>query len=265
MEPGRGYMCYLQKHLYRTKVDPLLYGTMVKRWLRVLVYEAESFCPFCDQMMDMYGDHGLICSGGGDRTKRHNLLRNEIYYFCNSIRLNPELEKPGLLQPRPLSEAARDNGAGREDDSMRRPADVYLPRWRKGTPAALDFAVTSGLRGDIVNLSANDGSVAVRNYEDFKCAHLNTKVKCEEEGISFIPVICEADGGGWGPEANNIWSELAKYKSLKTGEKTSIIAIQLLQSLGIILQKENARSILRRLPNSMEDDCIEFLASSADL
>ena len=121
--------------------------------------------------------------------------------------------------------------------------------------------MTSGLRSDLVNLSAQDGSAATKAYEEFKCSHQDTKAKCEE-GISFIPLICEADGGGWGPTAHTVWSELAKSKSILTGEKSSTIANRLLQSLGIILHRENARAILRRSPNGVGCDCIEFLAAS---
>ena len=246
-----------------THVDPLLFRTMAQRWLRVPVFEAEFHCPFCDDIIDKFGDHCLTCACGGDRTKRHNLLRNEVFHFCNSSGLNPELERPGLLQPRPLTGAAYEDGAARDVGGGRRPADVYLPRWRRGTPAALDFAVTSGLRSDIVNRSAEDGSAATRRYEHYKRSHLDTESICQDEGITFIPIICEADGGGWGPTAHNVWSELAKHKSIMTGEQNSIIATRLLQSLGLILHRENARAILRHPTSNIGRDCREVLAASA--
>ena len=157
----------------------------------------------------------------------------------------------------------QEDGTRREQHLNRRPADVYLPRWRRGTPAALDFAVTSGLRLDVVNRSALDGTAATREYEQFKRSHLDTEASCREQGITFIPVICEADGGGWGPEGHKVWSELAKHKSVITGEHSSIIVTRLLQSLGLILHRENARSILRRYPSSIGQDCSELLAASA--
>ena len=215
-----------------------------------------------DDIFDMFGDPCLTCSVGGPRTKMHNLLRNEVYYFCNSSGLNPELERQGLLPPRPLTGATQENGASRDIGAGRRPADVYLPRWRRGVPAALDFAVTSGLRPDIVQKSAEDGTTALKLYEDFKRSYLDTNSICEEEGLTFIPLICEADGGGWGPAAHTVWSELAKHKSILTGEQHSIIATQLLQSLGLILHRENARAIMRRSPNYPGRDCTELLDAS---
>ena len=92
----------------------------------------------------------------------------------------------------------------------------------------------------MVHRTAEDGSTATKWYEAYKRSYLNTETTCQENGITFIPIICEADGGGWGPAAQAVWSELAKHKSAMTGEPSSITATQLLQSLGLILHKENA-------------------------
>ena len=152
----------------RTDVDPLLFRTMIQRWIRVPIFESEFHCPHCDEIIDKYGDHCLTCACGGDRTKRHNLLRNEVYFFFHSSGLNPELERPGLLQPRPLVGSNQEDGSNRTSENFRRPADVYLPRWQRGALAALDLAVTSSLRSDMVSRSALDGSVSTKIYEEFK-------------------------------------------------------------------------------------------------
>ena len=139
---------------------------------------------------------------------------------------------------------------------------MYLPRWRRGTPAALDFAVTSGLRVDLVKNSAQNSSSATEAYERLKRSYLNTEENCRAEGILFIPVICEADGGGWGPAAHKIWSELAQTKALLTGEQNSTVANRLLQSLGLILHREYARAILRHLRKDTDKDFRDLLAAS---
>ena len=69
-----------------------------------------------------------------------------------------------------------------------------------------------------------------------------------EVHLRLIPIICEADGGGWGPAAHKVWGELAKHKSILTGKQSSTVATHILQSLGLILHRENARAILRRTP-----------------
>ena len=145
----------------------------------------------------------------------------------------------------------------------RRPADVYLPRWRRGGPACLDFAVTSGLRDTVVRRSATDGTTAVCAYEDIKRSHLGTELACQSEGLTFIPVVVEADGGGWGPAAHKTWNQLAKHMSTMTGEDDSKIVVRLLQSLGLVLHRENARAIIRRLPMSTTQADVQMLAAAA--
>ena len=172
------------------------------------------------------------------------------------------MERPGLLQPRPLGGASQEDGSDRDNSRNRRPADIYIPRWRRGIPASLDFAVTSGLRVDLVNKSVQTGSAATEAYETLKCRYLDTEETCRAQGITFIPVICEADGGGWGPAAHKVWSELAKTKALLTGESHSTVVNRLLQSLGLILHRENARAILRRFPGNGGQDCSDLVAAS---
>ena len=99
-------------------------------------------------------------------------------------------------------------------------------------------------------------------YEDVKRTHLDTAAACQAEGITFIPVVCEADGGGWGPSAHKTWSELAKHKCLITGESASIEAAKLVQNLGLILHRENARSILQRFSSNCSQHP-EALAAAA--
>eukprot|EP00973_Karenia_brevis_P017401 2386002-Karenia_brevis.AAC.1 len=148
------------------------------------------------------------------------MIRNAAFHWCQSGGLSPELEKPGLLQARPLQGALPKNGV-KETGDGRRPADVYVPRWRRGMPAAFDFAVTSGLRADNVSSSLQDAGQAARNYEDFKRSHNNTEADCQAAGISFIPIVIEAVGGGLGPAAFHMFRELAKIKSTASGESRS--------------------------------------------
>ena len=127
--------------------EPVLFVAMLRRWLRMPFADADSRCPCCDGWLDRFGDHALACCGAGDRTRRHNLIRNLVYHAASAAGLSPELEKPGLLAQRPSSGSAYENGAscrtGDNDTSFRRPADVFIPRWRSGPPAAWDFAVAA--------------------------------------------------------------------------------------------------------------------------
>ncbi len=66
-----------------------------------------------------------------------------------------------------------------------------------------------------------------------------------------MPVVAEAHGGGWGPQAHKLWNELAKRKAALTGQLVSTVASHMLQSLSLILHRENARAILRRWPSPL--------------
>jgi len=145
-----------------------------------------------------------------------------------------------------LAEDGRRQQEGALGAAARRPADIYLPRWEAGLPAALDFACTSGLRSAVLAESANDAAAAVIAYEGFKEGYLDTKTACMAEGITFIPMIVDACGGGWGPQANAVWRKLAKTTALATGELASVVSSRMAQSLSLTLRRENARAVLRR-------------------
>ena len=127
-------------------------------------------------------------------------------------------------------------------------SDVYLPCWTLGKPAALDFAVTSGLRLGEISNSLRDRSTACADYESRKRSFLDTEALCKQEGITFVPMVVEASGGGWGAEARGLFKEVAKTSARLTGDPPSVKQEQLLQSLSVCFHRGNARAILRRAP-----------------
>ena len=134
----------------------------------------------------------------------------------------------------------------------RRPADIYIPRWDLGGSAALDFAVTSGLRNDMLLRSANEGSACLSIYENYKNTYLKTAEICAENGITFVPMVIEAHSGGWGPVATKVWRRLGRAISLISGESSAVEALRVKQNLGLALKRETARAILRRFPQPKE-------------
>ena len=51
--------------------------------------------------MDPFGDHALACACKGDRTLRHNRIRNLAFEDVSEAGMSPESEKAGLLPSRP--------------------------------------------------------------------------------------------------------------------------------------------------------------------
>ncbi|CAJ1356341.1 unnamed protein product, partial [Effrenium voratum] len=111
--------------------------------------------------------------------------------------LHVEVEKPGLLPPRLDAEGAPETGV--PNPAGRRPADIWVANWGIHGPAALDLAVTCGLRpGQLPQAAAAEGAWAVgpaTDYEARKRAHLNTAQLCAEQGLQFLPIVAEGSGG----------------------------------------------------------------------
>ena len=103
----------------------------VDYWLGLKMSDGESKCPLCagERVADPFGDHQVGCGGNGDRIHRHDSLRDSLFSAAQSAALAPRKEAPSLIP-----------------GSSSRPADIYLPNWCRGRPAALDVTVISTLQ-----------------------------------------------------------------------------------------------------------------------
>ena len=199
--------------------------------------------------MDAFGDHALTCPCRGDRTTRHNVLRDGAYSEAHEGRLDPEREKAGLLPTRPFSDGLKQDVSDNQDGN-RRLADVWLPRgggFTNGRPEALDFAVTSGMRADTVRKSAHDASQVLLEYANYKETYKDTKRKCSDENFVFTPIIFEAHGGGWCTSARRIFDFIAKQQSCAGSFCREGTALRLAQRISTSLHRENARATMKRL------------------
>eukprot|EP00666_Eupelagonemidae_sp_cell4sb_P017850 gene17850-biopygen31019 len=266
-EPGAGaWLQAIPSFAFDTVIPAPQFVVCLQRRLRLPVFPHCFFCPLCNGVMDTHGDHALVCAAGGDRTVRHNLLRNAAFRVARAAGARPELEKPGLLGPRPLIGILEEDGVAlptlRDQLAGRRPADVFLPSFFGGSRCALDFAVTSGLRCGSACESAADGSHAASSYEARKRSHLDTDTLCKEAGLLFIPMVMEASGGSWGPAARRVWSGLANAAAKLTGESPSSKAEELSQTFSVILHRANARSVLCRSHGLSPADPCPSMASA---
>ena len=84
-----------------------------------------------------------------------------------------------------------------------------------------------------------------------------------ELGIQFVPLIVEAHSGTWGPIAQKFWKKLAKHANLTLEDDDRQTRFRMMQQLAVILQRENARAILRRFCPA-EDITIALPLLSAD-
>lgn len=122
-------------------MDSELFRVYLARRLRVTFLGAAGPCP--NACLDVFLDHALVSKPGGDRALRRSAAQNTFHTQACASRLRAEKEKPGLLPPQ-----SDDEGPIHERLSHgRRPADVWVVGWDGRGAAAIDFAVTSGLRG----------------------------------------------------------------------------------------------------------------------
>ena len=130
--------------------------------------------------MDTYMDHALVCSCGGDRTLRHNAIRDDLFAEAGDVGVRAEREKQGLLPPRPGDEVLK----GEHQVRGRRPADIWIAPWESHSAAALDFAVTSGLRSDRIVGAAQNCESVWGQCETFKRGYLDT-IRCPNSLLLF--------------------------------------------------------------------------------
>ena len=129
------------------------------------------------------------CEGNGDRIHRHDSLRDTLFSAAQSAALAPRKEVPSLIP-----------------GTSSRPADIFLPNWCRGRPAALDVTVISTLQSLTLAGAASTQGHALRVGEERKMAAHNEA--CLSMGVVFITLVVESLGG---------WSEEAVYNITRIG------------------------------------------------
>ena len=160
---------------------------------------------------------------------RHNKLRDVFLDFCQRACLGPRLEM-GC-------------GAGYTNPQSR-PADVLVPNWDLGKPAAFDLSVTSTLHPSVLleaSMTAGSAALVAENRK-----HKYNDRKCEELGWMCIPLVVETYGC-WGAAAVAAFSKLAGRLSTRLNQPKSKTIFGIYSRLGLALVRANCRVILSRL------------------
>ena len=127
------------------------------------------------------------------------------------------------------------------DHSHTRPADVLIPGWDRGKPAAFDVTVTSPLCPAIQRESCRSSGAASTTAETHML--LTNGPKCQELGWACIPLAVKTFCN-WGKEAHLTFSRLASHLAISS-PKPSILA-DIDSRLNINLVRSIARAILAR-------------------
>jgi hypothetical protein len=201
-------------------------------------------CKFCGQCRDQYGFHDLSCTCGGDNTERHDAVAEIIHHWAGRARINPEMEKAGLLADPALFV------------ELRRPADVLIddligdqaegnPRDRPASKTALDIKVINALGADHRDATIEGPVKALSVYRRKALATNSTERLCADQGITYEPLVFSVQGG-IEPRAEAILSMIAKQVALEEGADVANIKSMILEDIAFTLVRKGARAISRR-------------------
>ena len=124
-----------------------------------------------------------------------------------------------------------------------RPADILVPNWMIGKPAAFDLTVVSPLNSATLNEAGARSGLAAGKAEVRK--HNANDPKCTELGWVCIPLAVESYGC-WGVEAQGSISRLAARLALQLQCSKSKAITNIYQRLNLTLVRCNARALLSR-------------------
>ena len=194
--------------------------------LSPVLFPLEAVCPSCQQTMDVFGDHAICCTSGGDLITRHNRVRNLVGKLCEEAKLSPVLEKVGIL--------------GHKDLSKRRPGDVTIPLWSKGRGLAIDVSVICPLA--ISHLSQRE---PCESYASSKKHALYDAAFQQQSDFDFAAVVFETSGAV-NAEGQNFLSRLFHFGSKRESTTHSVYAGRAWQRLSSSVQVGCGRMILSR-------------------
>ena len=209
-------------HMFDHEFRPCL-----RYWLGLPLFPADSKCSICHSPADRFGDHHVGCGGNSDRIHRHNSIRDAIFSAAQTAALAPRRELPHLIPNR-----------------QSRPADIFLPSWDRGRPAALDISVISTLQNLTVQRAASTpghalqvGELRKRTLHDAPCAAV---------GVSFLPILFESLGGLSSLSATTI-STISRHLGQRIGSPPADTKRHLFQRCSITLWRGNAALWLNRM------------------
>jgi hypothetical protein len=219
------------------KLSPEEFVTSIGLTLGLKIFPQEFKCPAesCKQKMDVYGTHAILCACSGDRIKRHNALRNCLREKLSSACLSPVLEPKHILR-----------------DSGKKPADILVPDYHLGRDACLDIAITCPIQDKYCSKAAQIQSFSADDYaQNIKIPKYSNVIA--NESLMFIPIIFETFGA-LNTEGYGFLEEVVRRNNFRRGDSLLVKShsnIQLYQSLGVCLQRHNARMVNSRRPRGV--------------
>ena len=172
---------------------------------------------------------------GSEGTQRHHALRDLVCSWVARAGFQPEKERPGLLLP----QQPEDTGMAR-----RRPADIFVPSF-SGKPAAFDLAVTGFQRQASLGEAGRQGGTAATAYSALKMSHLDTASLCQQQGVSFVPLVAETTGA-WVPAAAQVLKGIVRAAAAREQVNPVGLFAEFLQEASVLVRSYRGRAALQR-------------------
>jgi len=225
----------IDKHLTSSQ-----FSTTVGIQLGVDIFDEALICRLCGICMDTKGSHCFSCMCGGDAILRHNDTRDIIYRFAVRARLQPELEKAGLLH---------EPGLFLE---LRRPADILVEGIAVGNSlrsckVALDVKVINAIGANHLDHTRQGPLVAAEAYREHALALNHTAARCQAQGITYEPLVFTCQGG-CERHAEGIVAQIAEAVARAEFVEAAAVKADMLEQISVCLARNNARAIAQRMP-----------------
>ena len=153
-----------------------VHGLRIAFQPNVPLHNGQFACPECRGSADPFGDHQVGCGGNGDRISRHNATRDVVFNAPQSAALAPSKEAPNLVP-----------------DFSVRPADIVLPNWNRGRPAAVYVHFIFPLQQQTLAEAASTPGHALQVGVRRKL--VSNLSACRSVGVEFVTFVIETLGG----------------------------------------------------------------------
>ena len=189
MEDSSEWTNLLPAYYANQTMDPLDYRLALRYHYGMPVLNGTMQCVHCHSThTDMMGVHTATCPS--IHSKHHNDIRDALAAECKRANLMPSIEPKWLLEE---VKGTRD-----------RPADVFLPNYRRSSGLCIDVSVVSSFTNTFeaakeIGYNAKRAETVKKDkYEKF----------CQDRGLLFKPFVMESLGG-FGCESKEVIDRIA--------------------------------------------------------
>ena len=144
--------------------------------------------------------------------------------FARKAMLDSRVEVPNLL-----------------DDTGEKPADVFIPFFAGGKPAAIDISIVNPLSVNLLRRAAEKSGAALEERFSQKCRKYQER--CGAKNVIFLPFVLEVFGG-FNSEDLKIISKIARGHAFHGWEDYKTSKKHMFQRISVSFQTQLVTSIL---------------------